>query len=152
MLSNLYLSLSIDSVLYALPPTDLQHMIEGSHIRRKDYKYDNLVVGYHAAAVGLLSTGNRLILDNAITREIWRLDLEERLREFSVLRVGVTCEPSILNGRERARGDRAIGTAEREAKVVHSGWSYDIMVDTTSRTSEACARDILALVSESYTN
>ena len=145
-LSALYLNFSIDSVLYALPPSDLAKMIRGSAIDRREYDYDKLVRGYHAAAAGLLAEGNRLILDNAITKAEWKQDLKDRLSGLRSFWIGVTCSLSVLRERERRRGDRALGTAEREAAGVHEGFTYDIQVDASSATPEQCAGEIMNML------
>lgn len=149
VLGTVTLNFSIDSILYALPRSDLARMIAGERIVRKEYDYDRLVRSYHAAAAGLLETGNRLILDNAVTRPEWRLDLEARLAPFRGLWVGVTCDPSVLAEREQARGDRAPGTAIREAAVVHDGFRYDVIVDTSAAPAEDAAREIAAKLVQS---
>lgn len=146
LLPAVYLNLSIDTILYALPGSDLVRMIDGTQITRAEYRYDKLVLGHHAAAAGMLECGNRLILDNAITRPEWKVDLEERLRPFRAFWVGVDCDPVVLRERELRRSDRAIGTAEREAALVHVGGRYDFMVDTTSASSPSCAEQVISSI------
>ena len=142
-LPQVFLNFSIDAILYALPPSDLARMITGERIVRDGYRYDKLVLGYHAAAAALLAIGNRLILDNAITKREWRLDLERRLQGHRSVWVGVFCDDWQLAKRERERGDRAPGTAEREAAVVHDGMRYDVTVDTTSCSPDEAATAVL---------
>ena len=138
-LPEIYLNFSVDAVLYAVPPSDLQTMRQGWQIKRAGYSLSRMIRGYHAAAAALLKTGNRLIIDNATSREAWREDLVQNLTGFSVFWVGVFCELAVVQAREEARGDRAIGTAEREFSTVHRGFSYDLEVDTTSITPDAAA-------------
>lgn len=145
-LPALFLNFSIDSLLYAMPPSDLAAMIEGRKIERRDYDYSRLVGAYHAAAAALVDAGCRLILDNAWTRPEWRADLAQRLSSHRVIWVGVRCDPAMLRERERARGDRAPGMAERENAVVHQGLTYALEVDTTERAPAECAADIVAFL------
>jgi len=49
----------------------------------------------------------------------------------------------ILKAREAARGDRRIGLAEIQFPMVHQNREYDIEVDTSIKTAEACAAEIL---------
>ncbi len=134
-----YLGFSIDTILYALPPSDLRAMMAGAAIRRPDYDFDRLVRGFHAAAASLLQAGNRLIIDNATAREEWRADLIEKITGYDVFWVGVHCDAAVAAGRESARGDRAIGTAAREAPLVHRGFQYDFEVDTSNISSDRAA-------------
>ena len=142
-LNVLYLNFSIDSVLYALPPSDLHAMIEGRPILRTEYKYAQLVYGFHAAIAGLLATGNRLIVDNAMTRKEWRTDFDKVVEPYEVARIGVLCDLSVAREREVARGDRAVGTAEREFPLVHINMSYDLTVDTSVHTPDESVTIIL---------
>ncbi len=100
-LPEVFLNFSIDAILYAIPPTDLAKMVAGEPIRTAGYRYEKLVWGYHAAAAALLATGNRLILDNAITRVDWRLDLERRLDGYRAVWVGLVCDAPELAKRGR---------------------------------------------------
>ena len=140
----LYLNFSIDSVLYALPPSDLQAMIKGQPITRSEYEYDRLVRGFHAAISGLLGAGNRVIVDNAITRDAWRDDFDAAVAPYPCFRVGVMCDIEVARQRERVRRDRAIGTVDREFHRVHRRMGYDLEVDTTPKSAIQSARAITA--------
>lgn len=142
-LPALFLNFSIDSILYQLPPSDLSRMMAGRKIERAGYSYGRLVRGHHAAAAALLAEGNRLILDNALVRSEWKSDLEDRLQGYRLFWVGVSCGLPELARRERERGDRAMGTAEREALIVHEGLTYDLVIDTTSIGPEPAAALVL---------
>ncbi|WP_394209407.1 chloramphenicol phosphotransferase CPT family protein [Enterovibrio calviensis] len=143
-LQTQYLNFSIDSVLYSLPPSDLQKMMAGKAITRDGYSYPKLVEGYHQAARGLAKAGCRLILDNAWIPEKEKLDMLNTLSEFDVCLVGVKCHLLVAMERERQRGDRAIGLAESEYNHVHTNMSYDFEVDTTKLSSEVSADQIMA--------
>lgn len=134
-----FLNFSIDSILYALPQSDLAAMINGAPIRRAEYRYDRLVDGFHAAVSGLLASGNRLIVDNALTRPEWKAAFDEAVAGHRTFRIGVTCEPEEARKRELKRGDRAIGTVDRELPLVHEGMAYDLVVDTTQTPANAIA-------------
>jgi chloramphenicol 3-O phosphotransferase len=90
-------------------------------------------------------SGARLILDEVF------LDggaSQERLRRAfagrRLLWVGVTCDVSVANQRERDRGDRVVGMVERQSTSVHDGVHYDLIVDATSRPSHELAQQIAA--------
>ncbi|NGN99919.1 chloramphenicol phosphotransferase [Grimontia sp. S25] len=138
-----YLNFSIDSVLYALPPSDLKAMMEGKPIFREGYNYPTLVEGYHQAAKGLAKAGCYLILDNAWTIDEEKRNLLTALEGFNICMVGVKCHLLIAAKREKERGDRAIGLAESEYNHVHQHLHYDIELDTTNQSPEAATVELL---------
>lgn len=137
-----FLNFSIDSVLYALPPSDLEAMMNGMPIVRGEYHYDHLVDGFHASVAGLLGAGNRLIVDNALTRKNWKTGFDAAIKGHKTLKIGVNCEPEEARRRELARGDRAIGTVDHELPLVHEGIAYNFIVDTTETAASTIADDI----------
>jgi len=76
---------------------------------------------------------------------------QERLRsafsDVDVIWVGVHCDPDVAAAREAQRADRVEGMARQQALSVHSGVVYDVEVDTTSRSTEECARDVAGQLS-----
>lgn len=72
--------------------------------------------------------------------------LAARLDGLEVLWVGVTCDPAVAAARELCRGDRMAGMAASQAAAVHEGVRYDVVVDTTARPAEDCAREVLSRV------
>ncbi len=143
LLSIQYLNFSIDSVLYALPPTDLRLMIEGKPINRSGYDYGRLTEGYHNSVKGLLEAGCKLIIDNAWINEDEIKALERTLSGFHVVRVKVMCQLNVCVARELARGDRAIGLAESEYPLVHKFMNYDVTIDTSDIKPKEAAMHLL---------
>lgn len=71
---------------------------------------------------------------------------EHALPGVKILYVGVHAPLSVLEAREYARGDRAIGLARAQHAYVHKGITYDVEVNTYTQTLEDCAaRVIVAL-------
>lgn len=94
--------------------------------------------GYHRAVAALASAGNDVIMDYPLS-EPWRLDdLLDVLAEYDVTLIHVVTDPSELERRERARGDRPPGLATSQRVFEHR--LCDVEVDTTDRTAEQCAR------------
>lgn len=131
LISTQYLNFSIDSVLYALPPSDLNRMMIGESIGRKGYDYGQLTEGYHNCVRALLESGCKVIIDNAWINKDEIEALEKVLSDFCVVRVKVQCRLDVCVARELARGDRAIGLAEWEYPLVHNHMNYDLIVDTS---------------------
>jgi chloramphenicol 3-O phosphotransferase len=73
--------------------------------------------------------------------------LQGALDGLTVLWVGVTCDADVAAARESQRGDRVPGMARIQATAVHVGMIYDLVVDTTDETAEACAEFIHAQLS-----
>jgi chloramphenicol 3-O phosphotransferase len=62
----------------------------------------------------------------------WRSDL----KDYSVLWVGIHTPLSLLEQREKLRGDRIIGSARAQYSQVHKGVVYDLEFDTSKDSSE----------------
>jgi chloramphenicol 3-O phosphotransferase len=139
LLPQQYLNFSIDSILYALPETDLRKMKQGEAITRAGYDWPSLVRGYHYCLPALLQAGCRLLIDNAWCDRNEKRELLTELAGYSVALIGVQCDTDVAIARELARGDRAIGLVAAQAPLVHQDMSYDIEVDTTGIDSKALA-------------
>jgi chloramphenicol 3-O phosphotransferase len=138
-----YLNVSIDTLLYTLPRSDLNKMIRGERITRAGYDFDQLVRAYHATLKALLEADLFVIADNAWHSSALKRDREDAIGDFSRVYIGVHCELPELEHRERVRGDRAVGTAAWEFERVHESMNYDFEVDTTATSAETCAVSIL---------
>ena len=87
-----------------------------------------------------------VIVDHVITSErIYRLLLDS-FAAYRLLLVRVTCPVSVLNERERQRGDRRPGSAEASAQYLYPQAGYDGSVDTHLSSTEACVDQILRLL------
>lgn len=70
----------------------------------------------------------------------------EALREFSVLWVGVHAPLEVIEAREKARGDRKVGSARWQAERVHIGVNYDIMIDTHEKSLDENVAELARLI------
>lgn len=68
------------------------------------------------------------------------------LHECPVLYVCVNCPLDELRRREKERGDREIGTGERQLTFMSPQDAYDIVVDTHYSSKEECADKIIELL------
>jgi chloramphenicol 3-O phosphotransferase len=66
------------------------------------------------------------------------------LEGVAVLWVGVQCDPLVAAAREALRPDRIAGMAASQARRVHEGVRYDVVVDTTTASAEQCAHVVLS--------
>lgn len=92
--------------------------------------------GFHRSVAAFAEAGNDLILEHILDTPGWADELKARLAPFDVLFVGVHCDPAELRRREIARGDRPLGSAEKDFETVHVGRVYDIEVDGRSSVAE----------------
>jgi chloramphenicol 3-O phosphotransferase len=98
---------------------------------------------WYAGLRAMAAAGAPLILDEVLLSGGAG---QERLRSLfgdeGVVWVGVHCDREVVAAREADRPDRIPGMARRQALSVHDGVHYDVAVDTTDRSPEACAADI----------
>jgi chloramphenicol 3-O phosphotransferase len=70
-----------------------------------------------------------MLVEHVIEQASWAAELDAMLQAFDVFRVGVHAPMALLEQRERARGDRALGEA-REHLSTHSHCTYHLEVET----------------------
>jgi chloramphenicol 3-O phosphotransferase len=144
-----YLTFGIDSLIAAMP-LQLDGAAEGLLIH-PDGRVEvgpaflALESAWRRGLAAMARSGVRLVLDEVLLgggeeQRQWN----EALAGLSVLWVGVHCDPDVIAAREAARGDRVAGMAALQAAYVHQGVAYDLEVDTSRASPEACA----ALVAE----
>lgn len=107
-----------------------------------EYRF-RLYYGFLHCIAALAQCGNYVIVDTVADDRAALLKCARLLQETTVLFVGVHCALSVLEAREQARGDRTPGTARRQFERVHSHGRYDVEVDTSQATPEACVAAIL---------
>ena len=70
------------------------------------------------------------------------------LKNFQVLWVGLIAPITVLEQREKDRGDRKPGLARWQAKHVHVGVKYDLMIDTYEKSVDECVAIIKEHISD----
>ncbi|MFJ9696205.1 chloramphenicol phosphotransferase CPT [Kitasatospora sp. NPDC101183] len=155
LLPDPWLHLGADTLVGALPP----RLVGGAEgIGGVDTGDGTVEVGPAFAALdaawtlgvaAMARAGARIIVDEIFlgtttSQARWR----DALTGLDVLWVGVHCSPAVAATREAARGDRVPGMAATQATTVHTGVHYDLVVDTTRTTPDACARTILTRLTD----
>jgi chloramphenicol 3-O phosphotransferase len=102
-----------------------------------------LMRGMRRAIAELARQRNNLIVDEVMLADD-RADYDQLLSEFAFFVVGVFAPLSVLEERERRRGDRMIGLARWQYDRIHAGATYDFEVDTSTLSPMECARRIKA--------
>ena len=97
--------------------------------------------GMRRAVAALAAEGNNLIVDDVMLGSEMA-EYRTLLASFDVSFIGVFAPLSLLEERESRRGDRMIGLARWQYDRVHAGRTYDLEIDTSAATAEACAHRI----------
>jgi chloramphenicol 3-O-phosphotransferase len=100
-------------------------------------------VGENIVVDHVLLNNERLKSDNG---EGTFQDFNKQLEGYEVLFVQVACSIEELRKREAERGDREIGSAERQIQYLESLIEYNITVDTSKASIDECASKILELI------
>ena len=151
MLDQVYLHLAVDDFLDALlapylepeegfePPPGLQEALNAW--------LPAMVSAYHGCLTALASGGVNLIVDHVLQDPAWLQECVALLAGGPVLFVGVRCPLEELERREQGR-DRQPGTARYQHEVVHAHGLYDVEVDTSIDSAEACAAQVVAALQD----
>jgi chloramphenicol 3-O phosphotransferase len=139
---GLFLNFSIDSILFALPPSAIERIQRGAPI--EDLRYPELVRAFYACVQTLASLGHDLVIDHAVISQAEAELLRAAVTGHRLLLVAVDCPLPLLVERERARGDRRIGLAAAQYERIHQSLSYDLRIDSAELTAEDAARAIVS--------
>ncbi len=86
--------------------------------------------GFHQSLAAYAGAGNNLIVEHILDTPGWHADLVRLFTQFDVFFVGVHCSLAELNRREAERGDRPLGSAEKDFHTIHQGLRYDFEVQS----------------------
>ncbi len=100
--------------------------------------------GMRRAIAAMAGLGCNMVVDDVIFEAAVVDEYRALLAPYRLHCVGVHAPLDVLEAREAARGDRAIGLARGQFGVVHRGVTYDLEIDTSTATPEECARRIVA--------
>ncbi|MDA7966906.1 AAA family ATPase [Ruegeria sp.] len=89
-----------------------------------------LFEGFHRSLAAYADAGNDLIIEHILDTEGWPEKLHDLLRQHDVLFVAVHCSIPLLRERERQRGDRSVGRAEKDQSTIHAGRVYDLELNS----------------------
>jgi chloramphenicol 3-O phosphotransferase len=147
-----WLSLSVDDLIEALPPSLLASDGTGIAFGQQGEVdvgegFREIEAAWMAGVAAMARAGARIIFDDVfLSGAASQRRTRASLAGLDVLWVGVRCDPEIAAAREAARGDRVTGMAASQAGMVHDGVVYDIEVDTSHTEPLDCARAIAARV------
>ncbi len=103
---------------------------------------------WYAGLSAMARAGAHLILDEVLlSGGAGQERLRSKFGEADLVWVGVHCDPDVAARREALRVDRVEGMAREQALSVHAGVVYDVVIDTTYRSTDECARDLASQLS-----
>ena len=82
----------------------------------------------------LATVGHHLIIDDVSFGKAQVNEWKKLLKNFKVLWIGVNAPLSILEQREKVRGNRIVGSARAQFHKVHAEAEYDLEIDTHHTT------------------
>lgn len=161
LLDRPWLRLGIDDLIDALAPSlvgagqarpgraPLVRYGDGGEVLL-DPAWDPVETAWYRGVAAMAGGGLHVIVDEVLLGGgAGQRKLAARLTGLEVLWVGVRCDPAVAAAREAARADRLGGMAVAQAAAAHAGVRYDLVVDTTARPAEECAREVLRRVRQS---
>ena len=107
-----------------------------------------VVFGMHQAIAAFAKSGNNVIVDYIQYEKEWAPDLRAALAGIETCYVGVKIPLEVLENREKERGTSPNGHARSHYDSVHEGFEYDLAIDTSENTPEACATQIIEYLKE----
>lgn len=100
--------------------------------------------GFYQCLPVLARAGNNLILDHIVESKDDVVNLLRLLDGIDVFFVGLHCSLEELERREIARGNRPVGEARNDLKIVHKWTTYDLELNSEEATVEENAAHLLA--------
>ena len=104
---------------------------------------ERLMSGFRASVAAMADAGNDLIVDDVMLSPSEAQDYRRRLAAHDLRLVGLHAPVTVLEQRERLRGDRMPGLARWQFDRVHRGQRYDLDLHTEQATPEQCAEAII---------
>jgi len=151
LLGPTWLTLGVDDLVRALPggnesSADQRSVgidADGSITVGADFR--RAEAAWYQGLAAIARSGTGLIIDEVfLGGSASQQRLAEALSDLTVLWVGVRCDPDVAAAREATRPDRIAGMARLQAEQVHAAVVYDVVVDTSSASTQECARTVLA--------
>lgn len=159
-----YLLIGIDQMIALMP--DKMNDYDGDMQKRDGFYWNTITdstgnpavaiqVGHYACqilalyqqvVIQMATLGHNLIIDEVCWATYTVQDWRERLKAFNTICIGFKLPLSVLEERERQRGDRMIGSTRAQYYSVHRDATYDLEYDAPDLDLEQCLQEIHALL------
>jgi chloramphenicol 3-O phosphotransferase len=100
---------------------------------------ERVLRGMRRSIVTMADAGNNIIIDDILLSSVFLDDYLSVMTEQTIYFVGVRCPLPVIARREATRLGRFPGTAESHFERCHAHRLYDVEVDTSAMSPEACA-------------
>lgn len=104
---------------------------------------ERVLRGMRRSIVTMANSGNNVIIDDIILSSVFLDDYLSVMAGQTLYFVGVRCPLPVIAHREAARLGRFPGTAESHFELCHAHGLYDVEVDTSAMSPEACASRVI---------
>jgi chloramphenicol 3-O phosphotransferase len=118
----------------------IDHLLDSKVVLRDDTRgplfdwasqREGFFEGFHRSLGAFAAAGNNLIVEHIVETQLWRERLIGVLTGLDVFSVCLRCPEALLVERERARGDRRLGSAVEDAQLLDKYWEHDLEVDSS---------------------
>ena len=145
-LESPYLELGLDKFIWMLPKRYFEQPLWDEVLGRANTAGQlghQLVHGMHRSIHAAANTGLNILADHVLVEPDWVLDCAALFHNFNAYLIGVRCDLSILEEREKARKDRTLGQARLQYDKVHAHGIYDLEVDSGNHSAEENIQQII---------
>lgn len=122
--------------------------LPSSRLERREFLWSDLrspfLDEFKQSLACYAGAGNNLIFGHILDAPDWIRALKVLLRPFVVYFVRLHCPPDQVLWRKAVRGDRPVGSAERDCRTVLHGRRYDLEIDGTVCARENAQRILMA--------
>ncbi|HNZ13689.1 MAG TPA: hypothetical protein PKL11_08550, partial [Anaerolineaceae bacterium] len=142
-----YLNMGIDKFIWMLPERCLERPLWDDVLGLADHAGQSghrLMTTMHHAIAAAARRGSHILADHVLVEPRWVTECARLFHALPAWLIGVRCELSVLEERERARKNRTLGQARAQYDCVHAHGIYDFEVDTAHFSTAECADQIMA--------
>ena len=104
---------------------------------------ERMLRGMRRAMAAMMRAGNHIVIDDIIMSDAFLQDYLWVFEGLDLYFVGVRCSKQQIEARESRRPGRFPGTASGQLDICHAHGCYDIEVDTSVLSPDACATRII---------
>lgn len=145
-----YLTVSIEQFLAMVPQPIREHWLAiadrsalgAGRVLPVPAIVDEVVADMYHAIGELLSAGHNVIVAHMLLTPQWLRACALRFSTQSTLLVGVRCPLAVVEQRATHRGQGCVAQVRTQFELVHTHCVYDLEVDTSLLSPQACALQI----------
>ena len=141
-----FLELGLDKFIWMLPKRYFNQPLWDEILGKADTAGElghQLVHAMHRAIHSAATAGMNILADHVLVEPAWVRDCAQVFCNSNAYLVGVRCELSVLEQRERERRDRTLGQARKQYEKVHAHGIYDFEVDTGKYRPEETLQQLI---------